>query len=83
MYEPDPPELIDAIHRLRGQTGRSFMECRAALEICGMDEKLACGYLAFNGLAVNVKPREGETQDAAYRRWVLSQAQDLVDTLSV
>lgn len=76
------PSDDSAVQRLRAKTGRGVMECRAALEICEMDEELARGYLAFNGLAVSIKPLNGESRTEAYRRWVMTQAYDYAASLA-
>lgn len=82
MSQATALQMADAIYKLRSRTGRSFMECQDALEICKMDEELAKGYLMFNGLAVNVHPQEGETKQEAYRRWVMKQARELTEKLA-
>lgn len=46
------------------------MDVKNALSWANGNEKLAKGYLHYNGCAINVKPRPGESRDDAYKRWV-------------
>jgi len=68
----------EQVKRLRERTGAGLLECRAALELCELDEDLAFGYLRFRGIAVRVKPREGETDSEAHERCIMELAREYV-----
>jgi hypothetical protein len=53
-----------------------MMDCAMALEVCGSDHLLAEGYLKYMGCAINVRPKEGETQREAYMNWVMEKARE-------
>jgi Translation elongation factor Ts len=72
----------EMIKRLRERTGAGLLECRAALDVCELDENLAVGYLRFRGIAVRVKPREGETDRGAYERHIMELAKEYAEGLT-
>ncbi len=72
----------EMVKRLRERTGAGLLECRAALDVCELDEDLAVGYLRFRGIAVRVKPREGETDREAYERHIMELAREYAEGLN-
>lgn len=64
---------------LRAKTGASFVECRDALAACDNDMMLAQGWLRYNGIAVRVKPKEGQSDREAYNNYIMKLAREWVE----
>lgn len=68
------PVAAGSAIRLRDKTGFGLAQCNKALEKCNNDEVLAEAWLRYDGCAINVRPRPGETRQTAYDRWVMDRA---------
>ena len=71
----EQPITAAHVKYLREITGCGMMEAKKALVACNGDSLLAEGYLKYMGCAINVYPREGETREQAYMRWVWGMAE--------
>jgi translation elongation factor EF-Ts len=70
--KPNPVQIRD----LRQRTGCSLLEAAHALESCECDRDLAAAWLRFNGCAISVKPKPGQSRAEAYAEWVLAKARE-------
>jgi translation elongation factor EF-Ts len=67
---------MSLLQELRNRTGRGYAECQDALKLCNHNLLVAEGYLHYNGLAVSIKPKDGQTREEAYSQWVMNSAQE-------
>jgi len=71
---------VDAnVVRLLREKTNCGMDCRKALDKCDGDLLLAEGFLRFNGVAVNVRPKASETPVQAYDAWVMERARTFAE----
>jgi translation elongation factor EF-Ts len=63
-------DRVRHIRELSGKTGCGLFNAAAAYDRAKGDLKLAEGYIHYQGCAINVYPRDGETRKEAYDRWV-------------
>ena len=67
---------------LRERTGCGLLEAARALRKCDGDIVLAAAWLRFDGCAISVKPKPGQSKMEAYDTWVLTKARDWVSEQS-
>ena len=66
----------EAISNLRQKTGAGLEECRHALIMADNDPKIAEGRLRHEGIALNIRPLNGELPSEAKERWIREKAQE-------
>lgn len=73
------PAENEKVRLLRARTGYGLVDCKKALDRANKDMYLAQGFLRVQGLAVNVRPRNGETAKEAREQWELFNAMTWAD----
>lgn len=72
----------ERIIKLRERTGAGLMETADVFfNKAGKDPWLAEGILRNQGLAIAIMPREGETSEEAYHRWMMARATHHADSI--
>lgn len=67
---------IEELQALRARTGCGLQDCKRALYDANGDVVLAEGLLRYNGAAIHIKPRPGQTEAEAYTEWVWRRARE-------
>lgn len=75
QMKPNPAQ----VKMLRERTGCGLLEAARALRKCDSDIILAAAWLRFDGCAINVKSKPGQSKAEAYDAWVLTQARDWIN----